>query len=157
MHKYTVLMLVIVLVMSSLLAILPLSLAQTKPVKPAKPAFTVQAIDNSHFTLPSTTTTVDPYTGKEKTITKPATFVDNTTILVKIKNQHYTEYPDDYTEIALYYKCWYKGHYSNDDWQAVYSSWENRIGQSKNSEYTTISFEIKRSYNSDETVKLMFK
>jgi hypothetical protein len=146
--------LVIVLAVSNLLAILPVSLAQTKPAKPAIPTFTVQAIDNSHFIPPSATNTIDPYSGKEKTITKSAKFVDNTTILVKIKNQPFTEYPDDYTKVTLWYKCWYKGHYSNDGWQEVSGgSWENRFGQSRDSEYTTISFEIKRQYNSGETVK----
>jgi len=67
--------------------------------KPSVPQFTVKFVDNSYDVPPSTTTTVNPYTGEKNTITTPGYHVTNRTIEVKVPNQSFTQYRD---EVGIY-------------------------------------------------------
>jgi len=85
--------------MSSLLAILPASLAQTKP---AVPTFTIEEIYNPYDVPPTYTT--DPYTG-ETILTNSGYHVENKTTYIKIENQPFTQYivNDSTIDLRRYY------------------------------------------------------
>jgi len=81
------------------------------------PQFTVKLIDTSYDVPPSSTTTVDQYTGKETTTTIPGYHVDQKSIEVTIKNQPFTPYTNENSkEINLYYIVHVKGHFG-EDWK----------------------------------------
>jgi hypothetical protein len=50
------------------------------------PEFTLRYVDNSYNVPPTTTSTIDPYTGEVTTTTIPAYHVKNKTVEVMIKN-----------------------------------------------------------------------
>jgi len=105
-------MIVLFLIASSLV-IVESANAQTIP-KPSVPEFTVNLIDSSYDTQPTTTT--DPYTGKNITVSS-GYHVESKKIEVTVKNQPFVSYLDasgNYT--SLYYIFRYKGHYENE-WQ----------------------------------------
>jgi len=104
------------LVLSSLLVL------SVKPVevyavyKPSVPQFTVKLVDHSYDVPSYTTTTVDPYTGKETTTTSPGYHVENKTIELAIKNQAFKPYTENGVEYDLRYNVQSKGHFT-EDWQ----------------------------------------
>jgi hypothetical protein len=89
--------------------------AQSIP-KPSTPKFTLKLIDTSHDVPSSTTTTTDPYTGKQTVTIHPGYHVQSGTIEVTIKNQQFTPYSiSNQHTIYLFYNVSYKGHYE-DNW-----------------------------------------
>lgn len=88
--------------------------------KPTAPQFNVRVIGNYYYVPPSTTTTVDQYTGKENIITNPGYYKDERRIEVSIKNQQFTPYTDkNGNEHKLYYQVQFKGHFG-DEWKTFY-------------------------------------
>jgi hypothetical protein len=84
---------------------------------PSVPEFSVRLVDSSYDVPPSSTTTVDQYTGKETTTTVPGYHVDQKFLEVTIKNQPFTSYTNENSkEINLYYTVLVKGHFG-EDWQ----------------------------------------
>jgi hypothetical protein len=106
--------------------------------KPAAPTFTVQEICQPYDVPPTTTTTIDPYTGEKTTITYPGYHVENKTTYIVIKNQPFTSYTNDKGQwVALLYEYSYKGHYASEgNWIGSYPQY---FGQA-DSEYTMIPF-----------------
>jgi hypothetical protein len=119
---------------SSLLAILPASLALSKP---STPTFTIIEI-SSPYDIPPIYT-INPYTGENK-LYSAGVHVENKTTYIKIKNQPFTQDPDN--NLSLYYQLRFKGHYLPDE---DYYSWQTAdfpdylIAQS-DSEYTFMPF-----------------
>jgi len=136
---------------------LPVSVAQIRPDNPSIPTFTVQVIDRSH--LNPLIYGVDPNTKEKLPIWDQ--YVKNVEINVRIDNQNYARYPDYYSRTTLYFECRYKDHF-NDDWQYAISNKQIKIWatntalkptliQSEDtSDYTQITFDISREYDSDE-------
>jgi hypothetical protein len=92
--------------------------AQALPI-PAIPEFTVKLVNNSYITQPTTTTTTDPYTGKQSTITYPGHYVKDEYVEIQIKNQAFTPYEINYQNIDnrrvnLYFRVIAQGHFSTD-------------------------------------------
>jgi hypothetical protein len=88
MRKILTLILVAVLAASSLAIVGNVAGAS----KPSVPEFTLKFIDTSYDVPSTTTTTTDPYTGKQTVTTHDGYHVQNGTIDVKIKNQPFTPY-----------------------------------------------------------------
>lgn len=91
--------------------------AQSLPT-PDVPEFTVRLVNNSYSIQPTTTTTTDPYTGKQSVITTPREYVKDEYIEVSIKNQIFTPYIINYHNIDnrtvnLYFNVLSKGHFSS--------------------------------------------
>ncbi|MCL2690890.1 MAG: hypothetical protein FWE56_01370 [Candidatus Bathyarchaeota archaeon] len=95
--------------------------------KPAVPQISsIKLVDSSYDVPPTSTTTVDQYTGKETTTTAPGYHVNSLTIEVTIKNQPFTPYIDENTkdpaygpngkEFNLYYRVQAKGHFG-ENWR----------------------------------------
>ena len=110
--------------------------------KPSVPEFTVKLVAHP-YDVPSTTTTkIDPYTGKETVITTPGYRVENRSIEVVIKNQPFTPYTDaDGKEINLYYNVRVKGHFG-EYWEELYSRYKDHpsaIPVQSSSEFTVLS------------------
>jgi hypothetical protein len=103
------------LALSSLILVESAS-AQSMP-KPSVPEFTVKLADHSYDVPPSTTTTTDPYTGKQTVTTQHGYHVENKTIDITIKNQPFVP-PDNLTN--LYYDVRVKGHFG-ENWTELYS------------------------------------
>ncbi len=97
------LLFVVILAVSSLI-IVESATAQSIP-KPSVPEFTLKYVDHSYDVPPTTTTTIDPYTGKQTQATQPGYRVENKTLDVIIKNQNFTAYEDTNAQrnYALYY------------------------------------------------------
>jgi hypothetical protein len=109
--------------------------AQTIP-KPSVPEFTVQFVDRS-YDVP-TSTSFDPYTGKE--ITNQGYHVENKTIEIKIKNQPFEPfYNANGQAINLYYNIRIKG-YFEQNWTEVYRPAYGFPRQSTDSNYTVFSY-----------------
>ncbi|MGE5555929.1 MAG: hypothetical protein ACM3UY_06690 [Methanocella sp.] len=130
MRKYVALLLIAILAISSLMIIRP---ASSEITKPSTPEFTIQYVAHP-YDVP-TTYSIDPYTGQ--TITHPGYHVENKTCVLVIKNQPFTPYVSNGSEVQVYYQVRYKGHFSDNDWYEVYHL-PNYPVQS-DSEYTTIS------------------
>jgi len=143
MGKCAALLLIVVLTVSSLILV---NLARASITTPSVPEFTLKLADHSYDVPPSTTTTTDPYTGKQTVITHPGYHVQNRTIEVTIKNQQFTPYSiDNQHTIYLFYNVSYKGHYAGD-WMYYpsgsygrNSNAATRIPQST-SDYTVVPF-----------------
>jgi hypothetical protein len=128
------LLLVVILVASSLLMV-ESATAQSIP-KPIIPEFSVQFVDNS-YDVP-TTHTIDPYTGQE--ITNQGYHVENKSIEVKIKNQPFETFKNEYDQtINLYYNIRIKG-YFEENWTELYRPVYGFPQQSKDSDYTVFSY-----------------
>jgi hypothetical protein len=85
--------------------------------KPSVPQFTVQLVDYSYDVPHFTTTTIDQYTGEKITTTTPGYRVENKTIEITIKNQHFTSYVGtNGITYYLYYNVQSKGRFGKD-WQ----------------------------------------
>ena len=93
--------------------------------KPSIPEFTMNLVAYPYEvppTLPTTSTTIDPYTGEEHVTTnpgKPGYHVENKSIEITIKNQPFTKYKLDDNQVKLFYSIDHKGHYEKD--------WENHL------------------------------
>jgi hypothetical protein len=118
--------------------------------KPSVPEFTVKIVSYPYDVPPTTTTTVDPYTGKETVTTQPGYRVENKSIELIIKNQPFTPHTDTAGHmIDLYYNVRVKGHFAEECyWRELYSidemmregSGARHQGPAQsNSEYTVIS------------------
>lgn len=140
--------LVFILVLST--AVPAISLLTSKPVNaqslptPAVPEFTVRLVNNSYSTQPTTTTTTDPYTGKQSTITTPSQYVEDEYIEVSIKNPAFKQYTVNYQDIDnrtvnLYFNVRSKGNYT-DSWGAQAVQGSTVFGQEMdyNSQYTVV-------------------
>jgi len=103
--------------------------AETSIPKPNVPEFTVKLVDRSYDVPPSTTTTIDPYTGKETVTNQPGRRVENKTIEVAIKNQPFSS--------RLMYNIRIKGHFEQG-WRELYCPSDGYLWQS-DSQYTVIS------------------
>jgi hypothetical protein len=102
--------------------------------KPSVPQFSVKLIDESYDVPPSTTTTVDQYTGKETTITTPGYHKDQRKFEVTIKNRLFTQSTNENGDkYMLYYHVEYKGHFG-DGWQQF-----ERYTFQSNLDYTVIT------------------
>ena len=105
------------IVLSSLMVINVKPVAAQATFKPAIPEFTVKFVDYSYDVLPSTTTTINQYTGEKNTTTTPGYRVENKTIEVVIESQPFTPYTDtNRITYYLYYTAQSKG-YFGEDWQ----------------------------------------
>jgi hypothetical protein len=93
--------------------------------KPSTPEFTVQLVSHAYDVPSSTTSSVDPYTGKENVVTYPGYHVENRSIEIKISNQPFAPYTDaNGNDVGIYYDVRVKGHFS-DDWKDLYSPYES--------------------------------
>jgi hypothetical protein len=112
MNKRVALLLIVVLAVSSLIAIKP-ARAEASIPKPSVPEFTLKFVEHPYEVPP--TTMIDPYTGENVTI-QAGYRVQNRSIEVIIKNQPFTPYEDSNgNSIDLYYNVRSKGHYG-DNW-----------------------------------------
>ena len=102
--KYTIFCLVVISTSSSLIIVESVN-AESIP-KPSVPEFTVKYVDESYDIAPTTTSTIEPYTGKTTTSTIPGYHVDKRIIQVTIRNNLN----------ASFYNLRYKGSYVNDSW-----------------------------------------
>ena len=107
---------IISLLLSSLL-VLSVSPVNVQAVsKPSVPQFTVKFVDSYYDIPPSTTTTIDTYTGQEITLNIPGNIVHRH-IEVTIKNQPFTPYEDSNgINYYLYFFVQSKGSFG-DEWQ----------------------------------------
>ena len=131
------LLFVVILAVSSLIMV-ESAFAQSIP-KPSVPEFTLKIVDHSYDVPTTTTTTTDPYTGKQTITTHPGYHVEDRRIEVTIKNQQFTPYSIDSKN--LYYYISYKGHFE-DEWHYYPSTSYSRNSNpnfilQSNSEYTT--------------------
>lgn len=113
------------------------------------PEFTVKLVAHPYDVPPTTTTTIDQYTGEEIVTTTPGYHVENKSIEITITNQPFTPYTRAEGKlINLYYNVRFKGHFGQEsDWEEPFHKpIRNGIyGTTKqhpqsNSEYTLISF-----------------
>lgn len=85
--------------------------AQSLPT-PSVPEFNVQYIDNITNIAPTTSTSINPYTGQNVTTKSPGGTSHNETIVFTIKNQPFTPYKDSNGNfIGIYFNFRYKGHF----------------------------------------------
>jgi hypothetical protein len=137
MRKCTVLLLITCLVVSSLFVLTVVPATVQAVSKPSVPQFSVKFVDNSYDVPTTTTTTIDPYTGKESTYTSYGYHVVDRTVEVSIKNQPFTPYTDENSQKhQLYYNIQYKGRFETDWYPPMFAP--GYIVQS-DSEYTDIS------------------
>lgn len=114
--------------------------AQTIP-KPSVPEFSVRLVNNSYSTHPITTTTTDPYTGKQTTVTTPSQYLKDEYIEVSVKNQPFTPYSIDYHNIDsrpvnLYFDVIAQGHFTTD--KSIVDESQSQI-EDYNSQYTNFT------------------
>ena len=93
-------------------------------------------VDNS-YDVP-TTYSFDPYTGKE--ITNQGYHVEKKSIEVKIKNQPFETFKNEYNQtVNLYYNIRIKGHFE-ENWTELYRATYGFPRQSIDSDYTVFSY-----------------
>jgi hypothetical protein len=128
-------------------ALLLLCLILTQPVSaqstPTVTEFTLQYIDNSYDTPPTTTSTQDPYNGQVTTTTQPSTHTENKTVIATIKN------PSG----ATYYNFRWKGHYDTT-WQ--YEPFNPDSGSNAYTLADTFSVPFKASTSTNTVLWLYF-
>jgi len=157
MRKYTVLLLVTCLVVSCLIVLTVTPTNAQKPSPPSVPKFSVKLVAHPYDVPPTTTSSFDTSTWTEITITEPGYRVENRSIEVTIKNQHFTPYTlhtseRDY-EINLYYAVEVKEHFS-EDWHTFrFSIYSYAYQDQSDSGYTVVS----GSADYDAGVKLDFR
>ncbi len=128
------------------------------------PEFTIQLADHSYDVPPTTTTSTDPYTGKQTVTTQPGYHVENKTIDFNIINQPHISTPSsNYYGIDLYYDIRFKGHFG-DTWTELhtYNEEENVLPTATNSQYTLISvpytlLSIPENYSSDAQIDFQIR
>jgi len=136
-NRFLALTLAFLILSSSTLLLLsvtaPTVYGQENISKPSIPQFTVKIIGDYYYVPPSTTTSIDKYTGEEITTTKPGYYKDERNIAVVIKNQPFKPYTDkDGNQYNLYYKFQCKGHFE-DEWHNTFLT-----TLSSSSDYTTV-------------------
>jgi hypothetical protein len=121
---------VLTLVVSSLIMVESAS-AQTIP-KPSVPVFTIETVSFPYDVPPTTTTAIDPYTGKETVTTQPGYHVENKTTEIRIKNQSFNG--------PVFYNIRLKGHFSQDWGYYRYhnGSSDGNLMQDNNVAYTLV-------------------
>jgi hypothetical protein len=146
--KYSALLLLLLLVGSSFIMT---GLACASTPKPSVPEFTLKIVAHPYDVPP--TATIDPYTGKT-VITQGGYRVENKSIDIIVKNQPFTPYTMNGSEVNFYYQVHFKGHYETN-WQFY---WPASTGSTDNipradSDYTVISVPIKYDgeYGGSET------
>jgi len=104
---------VCILIILGLLLVEPCVALETKP---SVPQFSLKLDDTSFDVPPSTTTTIDPYTGEKTIIFAPGYHVDSRAIVVTIKNQvpHKLYTDTDEKKYRLYYHVQVKGHFGGE-------------------------------------------
>ena len=154
MRKSTVLMLVTCLVVSSLMVLIvtpanvygasELSVPQISSVK---------FFDISYDVPPSTTTTVNEYTGEKTTITDPGYRVTRYSIEVTIKNQPFTPYIDEFgCEVKRDYVTEFKGPFG-EEWKSFgYMYLWNSSSSQPNSGHTVVTYEVGMLWSADTKV-----
>ena len=87
------------------------------------PEFTVRLVAHPYDVPPTTTTTIDQYTGKEIVTTTPGYHVENKSIEITVTNQPFIPYTDAEGHlINLYYNVRFKGHFGEEsDWWQPYN------------------------------------
>jgi hypothetical protein len=107
------------IVLSSLMMLTINPVNAQKPSPPSVPEFSVKLADYSYDVLPSSTTTIDPYTGKETTTNTIGYRVDDFRLEITIKNQPFTPYTNaEGYACNLYYTIQLKGHFE-ENWQTT--------------------------------------
>jgi|WetSurMetagenome_2_1015567.scaffolds.fasta_scaffold273403_1 hypothetical protein len=156
----------IMLVASSSLILLTVkpAFAQTPTPFPATfsstlaiPQFTIQLADHSYDVPSTTTTTTDPYTGKQIVTNQSGYHVENKTIDFTVVNQpHLSVFVPHYYGVNLYYDIRVKGHFSTD-WSELfgYDGNVNYLPIAPNKTYTEIS--IPQNYPSDAQVDFQMR
>ena len=146
MRKHVPLLVFAVLVLSTLLVINVVPTVASIPT-PSVPEFTIETIAFPYDVPPSTTTTIDPYTGEETVVTQPGYHVENKTTRLKITNQGFTPYEIQENgvnrTINLFYNIRLKGSFS-DGWgyyRKYNGSTDGNVVQDHNSEYTIVSID----------------
>jgi hypothetical protein len=137
--KGLALILALTIIITSLIAINPIS-AQSIP-QPSVPIFTVKEADHSYDVPAKSTTSIDPFNGKQVITTIPGYHVSNLTIDVIIRNQPFT--PVDFengTIIQLYYTVRLKGHFSDWGAQNAANGYSSQTILASTSDYTVVSF-----------------
>jgi len=112
--------------------------------KPSVPEFAIETVSFPYDAPPTTTTTIDPYTGKETVTTQPGYHVENKTTQIRIKNQPFTPYQAEIDGVTwtinFFYNIRLKGHFS-EEWRyyRYYNgSTDGNLRQSYDSEYTLV-------------------
>ena len=145
MSKTVVLMLFALLALSSLVMVGSV-FAQSVP-NPSVPEFTIKIVSAPYDVPPSTTTTIDPYTGEKIVTTQPGYHVENETTQIWIKNQPFTAYQiyenDVNWTINLFYNIRLKGHFSQEwGYYRLYNgSTDGNLRQDYDSEYTVVAID----------------
>ena len=130
-NKFLILSL-ITLLLASLLVLTVVSVTVQAASKPSVPQFTVKFVDSYYDIPPSTTTTIDTYTGQEITLNIPGNIV-HSHIEVTIKNQPFTPTKDSNGRTqVLKYRVESKGHFG-EDW----TLWSQ--ADPSDSQYTIVS------------------
>jgi hypothetical protein len=123
MSRTITLTLILILAVSSLMFI---RTASSSIPTPQVPEFTVQLVSHPYDVPPSSSSTVDKYTGKEIVTTQPGYHVENKSIEITIKNQRVAtdSNTENYT-INIYYNVRVKGHFAEDwEWKELFSPYE---------------------------------
>ena len=145
MSKSAVLLLIGVLALSSLVMVGSV-FAQSIP-KPSIPEFTVNLIDSSYDTQP--TTSIDPYTGQ--TVTYPSQHIEARTIELRIKHISFTPFEiengsNTYT-VNLYYNIRWKGYFESE-WHEIYIPMNGYAVGEIEGDYYVVSYQ--GNYSSNE-------
>jgi hypothetical protein len=140
--KYLSIGLVVILTVSSLMMVNSVN-AQTNLTipTPAVPEFSVGVVDHSYDIPTTTTITIDPYTGEEKTNIQPGYHVENFTTDITIKNQPFKS--DTEGLIDLFFNIRVKGHYEQN-WTELFHitgrSNDNTLLRQSHNQFTVYSY-----------------
>jgi hypothetical protein len=127
------------MLLSSLFALSVMPTITQAASKPSVPQFSVKFFDSSYDVPPSTTKTVDQYTGKETTTTIPGYHVTQMSVEVTIKNQPFTPYTnEDGQETYLFYGVEVKGHFG-EVWFPLRGAHGSYSHVQSNSGYTVVT------------------
>jgi hypothetical protein len=141
----------IIFLTASASASLLTGLATASIPQPPIPEFTLDYIDASYDVPPTTASTINPYNNQTTASTTPGYHVNNTYILVSIKNHPFPSSVDG-NKSVLYYAVRTKGHFGGD-WTVHNSATEidsgNLVEQS-DTENTTIR--VPGDYQANYTV-----
>ena len=120
------------------------------PPKPSVPEFTVKYVDRSYDVPLTTTTTTDPYTGKQITTNSGGYHVQNRTMELTIRNQFFNSYYDSNTQrdYGLYYNVSSRGHFGGG-W-----SYSSSPISASNSQYTILIFGLNGRESTENMVDL---
>jgi hypothetical protein len=140
------LLLINLLAVSSLILIGLVS-AHSTP-KPSVPEFTAKMADHSYDVPLTTVNYTNPYTGQQETKANGGFHVENITIDIEIKNQHFTSIDIDGNTTGLFYVIRWKGHFEN--WSEYSNSDFNDVAYDNS--YQGVNYAIPAA-NSDYTIK----